>query len=512
MPIKFSAFPFQTKYGVADRTGYDIGGLFARLTDGEIRCALYKNCSAIETALAGSTDLDLLVSEEDLTKVRGVMTGAGGIRGYPCRYYDNAIPEREDWFVPTGEGRVLHLDLAHAVMTGPKFHKRYRALEFGDLLPTQVEKAEPEGLLRVTPAVELQIALLRAAFRINGWIPGRWLRADGDLGRMLGEGFPPGARDHEFTVDLGMWNIRCAARRDGSRLFLDRRAMRDIRQAVRRRHAIGPLVAWRDWAIHWTRRASFSVMRRITRRVPGREANKRRLRRGCVVALVGPDGVGKSTQSVRLREIFGRKFRSTTVYLGSNDGSWMKFRGKLRLARTAHSTVAAAVTNPAPSDKKRNKGERGAFHSVGSAIWRLAVAGNRYLGMRRALRLAKSGTLVITDRCPQNIEEGILDGPSAAPASRYRLALMLWQLEKRLYRAMAGFAPDFTIHLECDYASSHARKPGDIDPADFDRRIALMRTMQERDCNIAVIDARADIDTVTRQLFALIWQQLLRMA
>ena len=244
----------------------------------------------------------------------------------------------------------------------------------------------------------------------------------------------------------------------------------------------------------------------------GREANKRRLRPGCVVALVGPDGVGKSTQSERLREIFGRKFRSTTVYLGSNDGSWMRFRGKLRLARTPHSKVAAAVTEPAPSDKNRNKGERGTFHSVGSAIWRLAVAGNRYLGMRRALRLAKSGTFVITDRWPQNIEEGILDGPSAAPASRYRLALMLWQLEKRLYRAMAGFAPDFTIHLECDYASSHARKPGDIDPADFDRRIALMRLMRERDCNIAVIDARADTDTVTGELFALIWQQLRRMA
>ena len=510
--MKSSAFPFQTKYGIADRTGYDIGGLFARLRDEKIRCALYKNCNAIESALAGSTDLDLLVTEEDLPEVRGVLTSAGGIRGYPCRYYDNAIPEREDWFVPTGEGRVLHLDLAHAVMTGPKFHKRYRALEFGDLLPTQVEKAGPEGLLRVTPAAELQIALLRAAFRINGWIPRRWLRADGDLARMLAEAFPPGTRDHEFTVDLGMWNIRCAARRDGSRLLLDRRAMREIRQAVRRRHGIGPLVAWRDRAIHWTRRASFSVMRRITRRVQGREANKRRLRPGCVVALVGPDGVGKSTQSERLREIFGRKFRSTTVYLGSNDGSWMRFRGKLRLARTPHSKVAAAVTEPAPSDKNRNKGERGTFHSVGSAIWRLAVAGNRYLGMRRALRLAKSGTFVITDRWPQNIEEGILDGPSAAPASRYRLALMLWQLEKRLYRAMAGFAPDFTIHLECDYASSHARKPGDIDPADFDRRIALMRLMRERDCNIAVIDARADTDTVTGELFALIWQQLRRMA
>ena len=510
--MKLSAFPSQTEHGVADLTGDNIGGLFIRLADAEIRCALYKNCNAIDTALAGSTDFDLLAAEEDIPNLRRILTDAGGIRGYPCRYYDNAIPEREDWFVPTGEARVLHLDLAHAVMTGPRFHKRYRALEFRDLLPNQVEKAGPEGLLRVTRTVELQIALLRAAFRINCWIPSRWLRADGDLGLMIAEVFPPGIRDHEFTVDLGMWNIRCAARRDGSRVFLDRRAMRDIRHAVRRQQGIGPLVAWRNWAVHWTRRVSFSILRRITRHLPGREANKRSLCKGCVVALVGPDGVGKSTQSLRLREIFGRKFRSTSVYLGSNDGSWMKFRTKLRPARTPNSTAAPAVTNLASSGNKRNKEERGAFHSVGSAIWRVLVAGNRYLGVVRALRLAKSGALVITDRWPQNIVEGILDGPSATPASRYRLARMLWHLEKRLYRAMARYAPDFTIHLECDYASSHARKPGDIDPADFDRRIALMHLLRERDNNIAVVDARAETDTVTAQLFVLIWQQLRRMA
>lgn len=511
MQMKSAAFTFQTECGVADPAGYDINGLFARLTEKGIGFAVYKNCNAIAKALAGFTDLDLLVSEEDLPDLRAGLTDAGGIRGYPCRYYDNAIPEREDWFVPTKDGRVLHLDVAYAVMTGPKFHKRYRALEFPEVLPIHVEKAGPEGLLRVTPAVELQIALLRAAFRINRWNPDRWLRADGYLARMVAEAFPSAARDHEFTIDLGTWNIRCAARRQGSRVFVDRRAMRDIRQAVRRRYGIGPLIAWRDWAIHWTRRASYSLMRRITRHLRGREANKRGLSPGCVIALLGPDGVGKSTQSARLREIFGRNFRSITVYLGSNDGSWMKFRSKLRLTRKLCPT-AAAGTNLAPSGKKRNKAERGAFYSIGSAIWRLAVAGNRYLGIRRALALAKSGSLVITDRWPQNIVEGILDGPTAAPASRHRFAQMLWQLEKQLYRAMARYVPNYTIHLECDYETSHARKPGDIDPVGFNRRIALMRKMQARGYNIAVVDARADTDTVTAQLFALIWQQLHRMA
>jgi hypothetical protein len=189
----------------------------------------------------------------------------------------------------------------------------------------------------------------------------------------------------------------------------------------------------------------------------------------------------------------------------------MKLRGKLSLAglRDRGGSKASAA-KPKSSGVAPHKGQRGVFHSLGSAVWRFVVAGNRLLSIRRAVRLAASGALVITDRWPQNIEPGILDGPSKQPAPRHRLARMIWRAEKRLYGIMDGYAADFTVHLDCDFATSYARKPGDIERVDFERRIALMEIMRGRDASIAVVDARQDMDAVTAQLFAAIWRQLRR--
>ena len=51
MQMKSAAFTFQTECGVADPAGYDINGLFARLTEKGIGFAVYKNCNAIAKAL-----------------------------------------------------------------------------------------------------------------------------------------------------------------------------------------------------------------------------------------------------------------------------------------------------------------------------------------------------------------------------------------------------------------------------------------------------------------------------
>lgn len=478
--------------------------LFARLAQDGIGYAVYKNTGAIDAALAGSTDLDILVAEEDLPVFRAVLKEFGGIRGFPSALYDNAIAEREDWFVPAGRTRAIHLDLAHAIMTGPKFNKRYRALTFRDIGHGPVSVGEPAPVPRVALDDEARIALVRAAFRLHSWSLRRWLRVTGELERVVRLTMPQGSSEHVFLIELGRRTVSCPARIIGSQLFLSRRAMGEIRSVVRAQCGIGWIAAGRDMLVHLAKRGSFSVLRRLTQHSPGRAANKRRFERGRVVALVGPDGVGKSTQVARLAKSFGHKFRCTSIYLGSNDGSWMKYRGKLKLGPARN---AATDKSKSPDGKKR-KDKRGFLHSLGSAIWRLIIAGNRYLAVRRALRLTASGALVITDRWPQNIAEGILDGPSKSPPAQFWLATMLWRAEKRLYRNIVRHTPSLTIHLDCDYETSHQRKPGDIERVDFELRIALMKTMREHDPGVLVVDGRMTADEVTAQLFALIWQHL----
>jgi thymidylate kinase len=70
---------------------------------------------------------------------------------------------------------------------------------------------------------------------------------------------------------------------------------------------------------------------------------------------------------------------------------------------------------------------------------------------------------------------------------------------------MESHKPTLTIHLDCDFATSHARKPGDIMEEDFDRRIELMQEMRRRDPDVVVVDARRDKDAVAADLARHVW-------
>lgn len=216
-----------------------------------------------------------------------------------------------------------------------------------------------------------------------------------------------------------------------------------------------------------------------------------------VVALVGPDGVGKTSQTAELTRTLGRQFKCTAVYLGSGEGGWALRRIvkrqflKLRARRVRTGPAAS------PSAPRR---EFYTNHSVFTALSGMAVAVERYVTFRRAMRLASSGSIVISDRWPQNIEPGLFDGPLQLVPSASALVRLLSRFELGLYRRMQTRSPDLMIHLVTDYETSNARKPGDRSRSQFDRRMALMQEMRTKDPTIKIVDARKEFDAVTAEL------------
>ena len=219
--------------------------------------------------------------------------------------------------------------------------------------------------------------------------------------------------------------------------------------------------------------------------------------RGIVVALIGPDGVGKSSQTARLTSIFQQNFKCTPIYLGSGEGGWefrriakrqfRKWRGWLRRSGTR---AKAPVT-----DK-----EFGTNHSVFTGLSGLVSALERYVSLRRAIRLAKVGSIVICDRWPQNLKPGFFDGPLRLHPHASWTVRQLSRLEQSFYRRMETFKPDLTIHLVSDFETSNSRKPGDRTRDDFDQRLALMQKMRAIDPTIVKVDASKSFDEVTRDL------------
>lgn len=143
----------------------------------------------------------------------------------------------------------------------------------------------------------------------------------------------------------------------------------------------------------------------------------------------------------------------------------------------------------------------GTSHSLFTGLAGLAIGIERYWSLRRAMRLARSGAIVISDRWPQNMEPGLFDGPLRLHPQASWTVRQLSRLERGLYRTMDRYKPDLTIHLVSDFETSNARKPGDRTRAEFDRRLAIMQEMRMRDPAIRTVDARKQFEEVTTDLF-----------
>ncbi|TGV64794.1 hypothetical protein EN801_045700, partial [Mesorhizobium sp. M00.F.Ca.ET.158.01.1.1] len=92
-------------------------------------------------------------------------------------------------------------------------------------------------------------------------------------------------------------------------LMANRRDLARLRRSIREACGFAGGYGIADAVVHLARKTSYLALRALQRLMPGTFPPKRRpAAGGFVVALVGPDGMGKSTQADRLTRIFRWKF------------------------------------------------------------------------------------------------------------------------------------------------------------------------------------------------------------
>jgi thymidylate kinase len=264
--------------------------------------------------------------------------------------------------------------------------------------------------------------------------------------------------------------------------------------------AIDPVID----AVRTVRYAGARAMNRIW---PGCTIDRRRpASGGLVVAVVAPDGMGKTTQVRRIRELFGWKFSCAAVYLGTGDGEGWRIRRLIRAAyiKRRSRVRASLLRDVGAADTSRSFKRR--IGSLLLAVWGIIVALERYASIRRAQRMADRGFIVFCDRWPQDIQSGLMDGPTRPSGHGSPGRLRKWELS--LYRRMAQSQPDVTVQLVGAYATSQARKPGEISREEFDKRMGLMAELRARFPETCVLDADRDVDAVSKSLFRLVWNAL----
>ncbi|MEI9413424.1 hypothetical protein [Mesorhizobium sp. Cs1321R2N1] len=485
--------------------------LFRAFNESGLKYGIIQDLASLQSGLAGRDDLDLLLDKHDYPVFCSIVSKLHGCRSVSLSCYDNVCAGREDWFLPDfPNGRYLHLDMHIGIRVGWEFRKRYPVFDYAAITRWESICVNGVSIPVVSPEDEIRVTIARFAFRTWALPWRQWITVGGGWRDQFAR--PPlpsgqqGLGVAEYTLGGGrLASCRFLQSVDG--LMANRRDLARLRRSIREACGFTGGYGIADAGVHLARKTSYLALRSLQRLMPGTFPPKRRpAAGGFVVALVGPDGMGKSTQADRLTRIFRWKFGCAQAYVGIGDGNGWWLRKALQTLVFPYRRRLKSLAQHDGNNSFSRNWSKGGLAAAALAFWAVLIALERYAVVKRAHRWATRGLIVICDRWPQALCSGYLDGPTV-PQHLFSVPglSVLARLEQRLYQKMAECQPQLTLHLVSDFAVSEQRKPGEIRKEAFDARLSLMAELRDRDKNIRTIDASAGIEAVGQELFRHIW-------
>jgi len=468
----------------------------------------WKSSRRLHAVLAGEGDVDLLLARNDRHRAQAILIElefklfpSVGDRDHPATLTFLGYDERG--------GQLIHVHLHFQLIVGERLLKNYRIsweevlLARAILLPTlPIRILEPtsEALLlvvraclelrrldpmtlRIWQATTRKFALDRA--ELVARVDRTALR---DLAvNLLGEDLAALVSD-AFYSDQPLETQRRLRRRMRKHCA----AYRSYNTVEVRARCAGRALLWVAGALN---KRALHAPRPWNRRAPGG---------GCMVAIVGVDGSGKSTSVTTMRAWLGSKVDVVPMYFGTGDGKPSLFLRPFKLMMPLMMRVLRRKPKCA-SHGESSGGAPGLLYSLLLMVWAVAVAVDKRKKLIAARRGINRGLVVITDRYPQNQILGFNDGPLLA-----RLTVVprwLRRFEGAAYALARRLPPDLVIKLVVTPETAARREPN-MDPVVIRERIAALQHLSFPGARVVCVDAEQPLAEVIRAVKHEIWRMV----
>jgi thymidylate kinase len=468
----------------------------------------WKSSLRVHTALSGESDLDLLITREDQHRAQAILLEQGwklfrdvANRDHPavssCLGYDQP------------SGRIVHLHLHFRLVVGEKLLKNYRLPWEAVILSRAV--LHPTLPIRVLdPASEALLLVVRAALELSRTDPVA-LRHRAAIKQKF-------ELDREALASrldpMTLWNRAGEVfANDVADMIVDAVFCgRPLEHQFRLRHRIR-----RELAAHRAYTAVEEHLRAGTRAVlwaagcvnervlhAPRPWRRRAPGGGCVAAVIGVDGSGKTTVVAAIRAWLRSEIDVVPIYFGTGAGRpsllLLPFKMMVPVITCFVRTKPRGASHGRISDRAP-----GPLYSLLMMVWAAAVAAEKRIKLRAAHRGASRGLVVIADRYPQNEDTGYSDGPLLPRLTR--APLWLRRFEARAYTLARRLPPDLVLKLEVTPETAARREP-DMDPAAIRQRIDSMRRLAFPGARVVRVDAERPLEEVIRSVKREIWALL----
>lgn len=475
-----------------------INELIEALNSSGIPYCHWKSNFSLAQALAGETDLDLLVDLSFLPQAIKILDHFKFKRAMVIRQQDPGVYHYYGFELQTG--RLIHVHLYSHVLTGESFIKSH-SLPLEKML---LEKTYQIENIKVTdkPA-ELVLFILRNYIKYGSLLDIiyllksrnavneelSWLQPDIYItdALILLKRFCPVIDEKIFLRGLQLLQNK------GSLL------MRVIQaQKVRRRLRIY---------------SRYSRVRRIQlylkllsgyfwSRIRGHSKNKILATGGAVIAFVGPEATGKSTLVSESENWLNKIFSVTSIHAGKPPSSFLTYplnvflpllRKLLPALRTSRLEGHVSINSQSSVISAESHGSSSLLYALRS----VALAWDRRKLLVKAKRYAANGKIVICDRYP-SATTGAMDSPrlTATRASKKFGSFIynkLAHLETRLYKQIP--VPDLVLRLKVSVETAKQRNKDRIKKDKESNEYVESRHLKNKDWQVAGKTSICDIDT-----------------
>jgi len=469
--------------------------LINQLNTAGVRYCHWKSNIHLAEGLSGETDLDFLVRRDQA----GVFTEIVNNLGFKLLRSEGwkNFPSVVDFLGLDAEsGKILHLHVYYKLILGKSMRKEYH-IPCEDILLEGNQQLY--GVRIPFPEAELLIHIIRMAvkrklFSIHSAAKHilrrskqsdvlyelQWLVKRSDLSKFsrLIEKFGLKASDCEALFSIV---------RDPSNVSpnLLKKVKRSMTQYRRFKIFEGTLL--------WINRTVLSMLAHMRHNI-----RKQIVSGGATIAIVGPDGAGKTTVCDVLIKRLGWKLWVKKFYLGSNQP-------------TLHSRFVRFLVIPMLVPWRLLPRVRLArlLKYLAQGIIEISYASDRLSRLRKGFRLASNGCIVIFDRFPiVNVADQPFLWEEKDELENHYLIRCITKKLKNLYSKIPK--PDVLIHLSLPAELALARKPNS-NPDLISAKEARLHSFSSKEGferNLLRIDASCSLDIVISQVMGNIWRRL----
>jgi len=471
----------------------------------EIAYCHWKSNCRLDDTLAGNEDIDLLVDRRDAAAFESALSASGFKlaqsrlgTGHPAVFHAIGLDE--------AASRLVDLHACYQIIGGDSLVKNYRmAVEASLLTHTRYLR----GVKVPMPEAELALFALRTALKHVS--PIEILKSNLNYKKTSRE-----LLWLREVADIAKAEAQCAAWFPAIKPELFRQILDAIEndRAILRRMTLGWRVAFR---MRGLRRlgsvpAAASRLWRLLILLWGRMRRRRDLSLqtgGMIIALVGPKATGKSTIAGALAASLGRYLDTVHIHAGKPPASVLSWIPNFFMPAARWLLPHERLSEYESAERRRKKD-----YSLLYVVRMTLLAYDRRKLLRRALRQAAAGTVVISDRYPSEIV-GAIDSScfddAAIEQCGSRLKRWLMRKERALYRGLPR--PGLVIRLVAPMETAllrdaHRRKPGGPDADAVRRRWELENYAQFPGTSVIDLDTARPLDDTLRNALSAVWAAL----